>query len=450
MPVYANLPGTSVEITDQGLRISRAPSGPKVVLLGFTTSTDSSAEAYVPYAVSSDSLTSAYRKFRNADETPSELCKALMECYISGSQNIELMNILPTASGASLGNDDRYGYLEKAYENLFNHDPDIIVPCEAHIDMAVSNDGAGFTRNYAYQLANFCYRATQNNNTCTGIIGVDGPVVSASGTPTIAEIETWVTTLQEYTNVPKYDGTTDVNGDLKPDNFAYVATADGHMPADFAGGDVEDQKGNKVDIGSYISVIAGAVRANNDAGAALYPTLGYYNSDGASAYAGLVANLPAKSAPTNKVVDGLTMQNQLSYSQADRLCGSRFVAVFEKPKGVVAASAMTGAYNISDYARSDFVRLTTVRIMHDAINLVREACDPFIGEPNNAPQRNAMDAAIESALVTMRDEGALRRYDFTIYSTPTDQVLGRATIELTLVPSFELQQITVYVALAAE
>jgi len=450
MPVYANLPGTSVEITDQGLRISRAPSGPKVVLLGLTTSTDNAAEAYVPYSVSSDSLTTAYRKFKNADGTPSELCKALMEANIGGAKNIELMNILPSASGAFVSNDDRYGYLEKAYENLFNHDPDIIVPVEARIDMAVSNDGDGFSRNYAYQLANFCYRATQNNNTCIGVVGVEGPVANASGTPTIAEIESWVSDLQNFTNIPQYDGNTDATEDGIPENYAFVATTDGHMPSNFAGGDVEDTKGNKVDIGAYISVIAGAVRANNDAGNALYPTLGYYNSDGAATYAGLVAALQAKSAPTNKVLDGLTMQNQLSYSQADRLCGSRFVAVFEKPKGVVAASAMTGAYNINQYFRSDFVRLTTVRIMHDAINVVRAACDPFIGEPNNAPQRNAMNSAIESALVTMRDEGALRRYDFTIYSTPTDQVLGRATVELTLVPSFELQQITVYVSLAAE
>ncbi len=450
MPVYANLPGTSVEITDQGLRITRAPSGPKVVLLGFTTSTDSNATAYVPYAVSEGSLTTAYRTFKNADDTPSELCKALMECYITGSRNIELMNILPTASGASLGNDDRYGYLDKAYENLFNHDPDIIVPVGAHLDMAVSNDGDGFSRNYGYQLANFCYRATQNNNTCTGVIGVDGPTASASGTPTIAEIESWVYDLENYTNVAQYDGTTDDDDDGKPENYSFVATTDGHMPSNFAGGDVDDTKGNKVDIGAYISVVAAAVRASNDAGAALHPTLGYYNSDGAAAYAGLVGKLPAKSAPTNKVVDGTSMQNQLSYSQANRLCGSRFVGVFEKPKGVVVASAMTGAYNISIYHRSDFVRLSTVRIMHDAINIVRAACDPFIGEPNNAPQRNAMSTAIEGALVRMRDEGALRRYDFTVYSTPTDQVLGRATVELTLVPSFELQQITVYVSLAAE
>lgn len=449
MSVYSNLPGTSVEITDQGLKLSRASTGPKVVLLGFTTSTDTSAEAYVPYALSEGSLTTAYRIFKNADGTPSELCKALLEAHIAGARNIEIMNILPSASGDSTSADDRYGYLEKAYENLFNSDPDIIVPVNAHLDETVSDDG-DFNRNFGYQLANFCYLATENNNTCMGILGVNGPVTDEDDTPTIDEMESWVADLETYVNASGYNGTTDANSDGVPENYCFVATSDGHMPSTFTGGDVLDAKGNRVDIGSYISVVAGAVRANNEAGAKLYPTTGYYNSDGAAAYAGLVASLPFYSAPTNKVIDGLTMQNQISYSQANRLCGSRYVAVFEKPKGVVAASAMTGAYNISQYYRSDFVRLTTVRIVHTAINVIREVCDKFIGEPNNAPQRNAMGAAIESALAGLRDEGALRRWDYTIYSTPADQVLGRAIIELTLVPAFELQQIVVYVSLAAE
>jgi len=111
---------------------------------------------------------------------------------------------------------------------------------------------------------------------------------------------------------------------------------------------------------------------------------------------------------------------------------------------------MTGAYNIDQYARSDYVRLSTVRIVHDAINYVRQTADQFIGEPNNAPQRNAMATAIENALKNMQENGALRRFNFNVYASPTDQVLGRATVELILVPAFELQQITVIVALTSE
>lgn len=452
MPTFANLPGATVEILDQGLRVSRPPSGPKVLLLGFTTSTNTNATPYVPYSISSSSLTTAYQSFKNADGTVSELCKALYECYVAGGRDIEIMNILPTASGSYTANNDRYGYLAEAYDILINLNADIVVPVGARIDDSVTanyhGDG-GSQWNFAYQLANFCYQSTKNNNTCLGVIGTIGATTSPSGTPTLAEVETWVKKCENYTGFASYDGTTATSTGT-PGNYCFVARSIEQMPNAYSGGDVTDAKGNKVDIGAYISVVAANVRAANDAAVDLYPTLGYYNSDGAAAYAGLVASLQAKSAPTNKVVQGVTLSQGMSQSQADRLAGKRFVTFLSKPKGIVVASAMTGAYNISQYYKSDFTRLSTVRIVHDAINYVRTVADQFIGEPNNAPQRNAMATAIENALKTMQERGALRRFNFNVYASPTDQVLGKATVELILVPAFELQQITVIVALTSE
>jgi hypothetical protein len=50
----------------------------------------------------------------------------------------------------------------------------------------------------------------------------------------------------------------------------------------------------------------------------------------------------------------------------------------------------------------------------------------------------------------MQERGALRRFNFNVYASPTDQILGKATVELILVPAFELQQVTVVVALTSE
>ena len=447
MPTFTHLPGVTVDISDQGLRISKPPSGPKVTILGTTTSTHTNATPFAPYKVSDSTLTSAYTSFKNADGTVSQACKGLQEAHVAGCRNIELMNILPAASGSFTADNDIYGYLDTAYANLLNLDVDIVVPMEVDLDSSALTG----SRSFGYQLANLCYQSTVNSNTCIGVIGVAGPTTDASGTPSIDEINSWVTGLAAYTNCTEYDGTTDVSGTAgEPDNYRFVATTSENMPASWAGGDVTDAKGNKIDIGAYVSVVAAPVRAVNSAGTDLYPTLGYYNSNGAAAYAGLIASLPSKSAPTNKIIDGIAMQRDISLTQANSLAGKRFVPVFAKPKGIVAASAMTGAYNISQYYRSDFVRLTTVRIVHDGINIIRDVSDQFVGEPNSAPQRNALATAVEQALKSMQTAGALRRYDFNIYASTTDQVLGKATIELVLVPAFELQQITVYVSLAAE
>lgn len=454
MPTFANLPGATVEIQDQGLRISRPPSGPKVLLLGKTTSTNTKATAYVPYAISNASLTVADQAFRNADGSVSDLCKALYECYIAGGRDIELMNILPSASGANTAANDMYGYLAAAYDIAINHNIDIVVPVGVNLDDDVTlnyhGDG-GSAWNFGYQLANFCYQATTSNNTCIGVIGVGGATASPSGSPTLSEMETWVKKLEAYddSSLSPYDGTTATAVGV-PGNYRFVATTTEQMPASYAAGDVTDAKGTRIDIGAYVSVVATNVRATNDAATDLYPTIGYYNCNGAAAYAGLISSLESKSAPTNKVVSGVTLSQGISEAQADRLCGKRYVTFMSKPKGVVVASAMTGAYNIDQYSRSDFVRLTTVRIVHDAVDYVRQVADQFIGEPNNAPQRNAMATAIENALKNMQERGALRRFNFNVYASPTDQILGKATVELILVPAFELQQITIIVALNSE
>ena len=453
MPTFSNLPGTTVQLLDQGLKISSPPSGPKVLLLGFTTSTNANATLNTPYSVSLGSITTAYTSFMNADGTPSELCKALFECYIAGGRDIELMNILPSASGSFVANNDRYGYLGAAYDVLLNYSFDIVVPVGAHIDDSVTKNyhaGGGSAWNFGWQLANFCYQATKNNNTCIGMIPVNQAIANASGTPTLSDINTWVNNVSAYTSFAGYDGTTDTTGGGVPGNYRFVATTTEQMPATYAAGDVLDSKGNHVDIGAYISVVATNVRAYNDAAIDLYPTLGWYNSDGAAAYSGLVASLQAKSAPTNKVVNGVALQQGISESQANQLAGSRLVTFLSKSKGTVVASAMTGAYNINQYSRSDYVRLSTKRIVNDAVNFVRSVADNFIGQPNNAPQRNALSNAIDASLKSMQTAGALNRYDFSIYSSPTDQVLGKATVELLLVPAFELQQITVIVALTSQ
>jgi hypothetical protein len=222
------------------------------------------------------------------------------------------------------------------------------------------------------------------------------------------------------------------------------------MPASYASGDVYDSRGNHVDIGAYLNVVATNARATNEAAMDLYPTIGYYNSGGGAAYAGLISSLSAQNAPTNKVINGVTMAQGISESQANRLAGARFVTFMSKPKGVVVVNAMTGAYNISQYSRSDYVRLSTVRIVFDAINYIRSVGDAFIGGANTAPQRNALSTAIDGALKNMQSAGALQRYDFNVYASPTDQVLGKANVELVLVPAFELQQIVVVVALTSQ
>ena len=90
-----------------------------------------------------------------------------------------------------------------------------------------------------------------------------------------------------------------------------------------------------------------------------------------------------------------------------------------------------------------------MRITQAAIALIRQIADPYIGEPNGMPQRNALNAAIRGGLEGMKAVGAIADYRFTITSTPRQSILGQSMIHLELVPAFEMRKISVDVSLRA-
>jgi hypothetical protein len=165
------------------------------------------------------------------------------------------------------------------------------------------------------------------------------------------------------------------------------------------------------------------------------------SADGVAQYAGYVASLPSYVSPTNQIIGGVYPAFTLSKSQLEALLGMRYVTM---KSNRCITEAITSAAPGSDYEL-----LTTVRITYDAMDVVREVADPFIGKGNTIQNRNAMDAAIQRGLQAMVDAGALRRYDFTIKSDPNQQSLGIVDIELILVPVFEIRYINVTVRLSA-
>jgi hypothetical protein len=194
----------------------------------------------------------------------------------------------------------------------------------------------------------------------------------------------------------------------------------------------------------YVSVVA-------------MPELGYllpgksdiYYTNGVVTYAALVSTLRAESAPTNKRVYGVAgIRYNLSLRQLNSLTGNKFVTFRLKGNQIVVTDGCTTA---PDYVlgglkqSSDFARLSTLRITQAATQLIRDLTEPFIGEPNRMPQYNSFNATIKAGLESMKNQGAIMDYRFTV--TATGGTLSEATVTLQLIPAFELKRITVNVAL---
>lgn len=446
MSLYPNLPGYEVDIQDGGLRASRPVTGPKVTVIGTTDNQTIALNTPTLLTRAEDAV-----DFDLVNGLPSELSKAINEAFIGGADNVEAVI---TSYNTSLTALQRYTALATTYDTLLNTDLDIVVPAGVYID----SPGLTGSLNFGYQLADLCYQGTVNNNTTIGVIGVAAPTAAAAttGTLSLTDLETHVAALEDFNtsalqgaSFTIYDGVTDTGNNGVPDVYGFIATTDrlpAVNPAD--GRVITDSRGNFVDIGAYISVVATWGKITGDVATALYPVYGYYNAPLAAVYAGLISRLDSASAPTNKVVNGVVPLRELSLSQANRLTGARFVSMITKPRGLVVADAMTGAYNISRYYKSDFTRLTTVRIVHDALNVVRLIADPFIGEPNNAATRNALDVGIGEGLQKLRSLGFLEDFDYSIVSTPAMRVLGEVLVDMVLVPAFELRKIRVKIALS--
>jgi hypothetical protein len=194
----------------------------------------------------------------------------------------------------------------------------------------------------------------------------------------------------------------------------------------------------------YVSVVAG-------------PELGYnipgldqlFYTNGSISYAALVCGLKPESATTQKRIYGVAgVSYQLSLRQLNALTGNKMVTFRVKNNQVIVTDGITTApdLTINGVKRSsDFTRLSTLRITQAAAALIREVCEPFIGEPNRMPQYNAMNASVKAALESMKTAGAINDYRFTI--TAAGASLNEALVTLEIIPALELRKVTLNISL---
>jgi hypothetical protein len=469
MPIN-NLPGVKVELIDGQLRPVSLPVTRKVTLLGVTNNPNIMVGE--PIRLESDNDAASFDDFFLADgvtpdpagplQKPSELTKAIAETFAGGADNVEVV-VLPDPTATNLAleltptNQRRFDALESMYTLLKYTPVDIVQPVGTTIDAT----GLASTDNYAYQLGNFCHQTTINERACIGVLGVTPPVAGDTSTPTLAQAEAWVAALETFdtssilgSDFTIGDGITDVEPDNVPDTYAFWATSDEAIPLGSPprfDADVDtDRRGEPVDLGKYISVVADQGRFVNEVSSRVNVTGGFYHANLASAYAGLIASLPSRIGTTNQIMRGATAVRALAPTQAERLMSARYVTFLNRPTGYVVANGVTWAYKLSDAVRSDFTQLTTMRITIDAVSFVRTRAIRYIGQPSNAQTRAALRADIDEALGVMQKIGALQRYDFQLNITPAQAVLGSMTVDLKLVPAFEILEITVTAALAAE
>lgn len=312
------------------------------------------------------------------------------------------------------GKRDAQGYLieQGAYQILENYNVDYIYPAGVYAD---SKQTVNPNSSFHYELALLCAVLTYRTKMTHGFIDV-----KPNSNTTLVGIQKHVAKLLEYNNI--------------------------HYMKDANGNDIVDKEGNKMDLGWYTSVVVGPEPVM------VSDTLGTYYGSPAIAYAALNASLKPESAPTNKSLPGVKgMKYKFSNKQMNDLVGNRMVVFKLKNEGTATASSTPFVVDgcTAGAPGSDYARLSTVKVVTDVVDQIREVADPFIGEPNTVEQRNALSALISKRLSYLMEQGEILHYEFEINATIQQMVLGECSIALTLVCPMELRKITTVVALRA-
>lgn len=199
-----------------------------------------------------------------------------------------------------------------------------------------------------------------------------------------------------------------------------------------------DKNGNLVDIGAYVHVLADvAVLAN-----------GYkngYATNLANYAAGYTSSLDEKNNLTNKPVKAsqLWKPNSVQLDSAT-LIGLNLLRFKGNGNLPVFTHGQTAATNASDYKN-----LLRQRIKGLVVDTLRQTADPFIGASSiDGLQVQSLQTALTNKLMTLQKRGYLSRFNFTVTTTPAQQRIGHANIDITFNPADELIQLDASVAVS--
>lgn len=303
--------------------------------------------------------------------------------------------------------------------------------------------------NFAYQLGRFLYDYSTDIVDATGVIGCLPPA-SLSLTDKARWLGKAPTYTLNSTTGTYYIASSSANGTGLLGN-KFMAGRSDWRSGEFGGGMIltdtefmdgteqEDTNEVPIDLGKYISVAAETVYMRNS-----WYTNGYGDSFAAS-YGGQYLNLAPNSAPTNKKVSAtINKMYTFKLGDLDSLAGTGYVVLRNKPQGLVIADAP-----MATLPNSDWKRLSTGRIVKQIIDGVRTSCDKYLGGLTPPGTIAAMKEAVTKVLQRAVSNGLIKRYDdFEIIQTPDMAVAGEATIDLNVVPAFELRVLTLNISLA--
>lgn len=407
------LPGVRTTILDRFYNLARTdlPGGPLIAIIAKrSTATSTTAPDFIPYyAISEQDVITQFGE-------NSQMHRAYYEVTTGGATNVVLV-ALPsdtvfnhTTAALTSASSSGVDPFDEAFSAVESTRADIVVPWGrgsntydwddyatptatpgGNTEYGFYADNASVKANsWAYKVSSKCSEITVNSYPIISVMGVK-PVLGAE-TPTPSQIS-----------------------------------------SGFAFSDLTDREGLDTGFGSLLNIVATEV-------VPIQAPSSWGFSNGACLYAALIARLDAWSATTGKPLFNVNkVRYNPSRTQASSLISKGIVpAMFDFQRVARWVDGTTFAPETSDY-----IRLSTVRIIFDAVKLVRNVSQNYIGEGMSMAMRNAFETQISSTLRSMQQLGAIMRSDFRVQYAPSE---NKAMVDLAITPASELRELIVTIA----
>lgn len=428
-------PGVTTLIRDRFYSVSRQdiPAGPRIVVIakrGPLSAAGSAARAIEDKVADLDVVQATTEKdVIDVFGSGSDLHKAFLELITAGAERIHLV---PLPYDTQF--DHTNAYIKSAYAGYGASDdmlnaafsaaeaaiPDIIIPWGRGGNSLDWDSTVGATPN------SDDYRFHANNTATTGNnwlykIGLLTKAISENTNPCIS-----VMGIAPYTASNKES--------LTPAQMASHITSSLQALPDKSNSLVKN-------IGSYVAVLVSEIKPVGYSTQTSEGIVDYGYTNGATSFAATMSRIPSYTGLTNKsLYNIMSLRYAPTRTQQEALnAASLNTVVLNFNKVAVFGGAVTYSADNSDY-----LRLSTKRIVDEASQLVRQVCQKFVGEPSTIQVRNSMETAISSGLRGMQIKGALLESDFNVTYVPSDNM---AIVDLVLTPAFELNSIRVQIAI---
>lgn len=289
--------------------------------------------------------------------------------------------------------------------------------------------------NFVHQFGEFLNSLTENDRFVLGFIGTSAPASYSN-----ANINKWIGVMPEY----DIDGTIIANGTgLLGNKFlaGTITRTPGFYKTDSGFPDgipQQDSNGAFIDLGKFLSVVAGLVTLP------VSPIAGTNGQviNAAGLYAGLSTTIIPGNSTTNELLaQRLSLPFEIKKPKLDLLSLVGYVVLQLKIRGVVVVSG-----ELATNANSDYDYISTSIIVREFANRIRDRLDVYIGKGLDPVRLTAMQTAVDGVIKDLAEAGALVKAIAQVVPTSTFGI----TIPYTLVPPFELRDINNIIKLSKD